>query len=124
MRTGQVTRPFGKLRDLIPQELSAPTDSASFCPRAAQAASKRFDAGEVRQIAREGREAAKTALYEYIGPYTCLYAVPECFDQEHPKTPELYNRLVDRFWNYETGEWEKREHAQTAMLISVAGAEK
>lgn len=60
------------------------------------------------------------AWHPYFNKHTCLRATAECFDEDSSTVPKIYNSLVDKFWNENTGEWEKVECAfEPALLIYI-----
>lgn len=76
--------------------------------RAGKAAFKEFDIQQIKQIAEELRERIyNEAWVPYFQKHTGLYVTTECFNLINPLSPRIYNYLVDKFWNEETGEWTK-----------------
>ena len=52
---------------------------------------------------------AGTELYNpYFDRHCCLYIRPENLDPENPKTPWVYNDLIDKFWSFDRECWETR----------------
>lgn len=76
--------------------------------RAGKAAFKEFDIQQIKQIAEELRNKIyNEAWVPYFHKHTGLYVTAESFNLINPQSPRIYNYLVDKFWNEETGEWTK-----------------
>ena len=89
--------------------------------RIGKAAFKDFDLDQVKQLAEELRaKIYHEAWVPYFQKHTCLYLTEECFAEDNPQQPRIYNFLVDKFWNEESGEW-KSEESAPALLICING---
>lgn len=74
--------------------------------RAGRAAFQEFDITKVKQCAEELRiRIHNEAWIPYFQKFTCLYVLPECLVPENPQTPQIYNSLVDKFWDEDIKEW-------------------
>ena len=67
---------------------------------------KEFDIEKVKQCA----EALKVRVHNeawipYFDKFCCLYVTEECLVPENPQTPQIYNSLVDKFWDEDIKEW-------------------
>lgn len=89
--------------------------------RVGKAAFKEFDIAQVTQIAEELRiKVFKEAYVPYFQKHICLYAAPECFSENNPHIPRIYNSLVDKFWDEQNRKWISDEAAgKPAMLIFI-----
>lgn len=88
-----------------------------------RAAFKFFDLQQVQEIARRHREKILELYKPYFDRFTCLYCIGECFNENNPQTPKIYNSLVDKFYNEATGEWIKQERTENAVLIYIRPAD-
>lgn len=91
--------------------------------RFGKAAFKEFDLEAIKRIAEELRiQIYNEAWIPYFEMHTCLFATAECFSEDDPHIPRVYNSLVDKFYVQETGEWiEDEESKKPALLIFVGG---
>ena len=86
------------------------------------AAFKNFDLEEVKRIAEETRQRVYQIWKAYFHRHTCLYAYGQCFAEDKPHTPLIYNKLVDKFWDEQTEMWIHREKPEgDAILIFIGG---
>ena len=86
------------------------------------AAFKNFDLEEVKRIAEEARQRVYQIWKAYFNRHTCLYAYGQCFAEDNPHTPLIYNKLVDKFWDEHTKMWISREKPEgDAILIFIGG---
>lgn len=85
-----------------------------------------FDIEKIKQIAEELRIRIYSEAWEpYFQKHICLYATEECFSENNPQIPRIYNSLVDKFWNDNTGEWNSGiESGKPAVLIYIQGKGK
>ena len=90
-----------------------------------KAAFQEFDLEHIKHLAEELRiRIYNEAWVPYFQKHMCLYAQQECFTVDNPQTPRIYNSLVDKFYNEETGEWTSDEVAkQPAILIYIQEGE-
>lgn len=91
--------------------------------RVSRAAFKEFDLEQIKQIAEELRSRIYEEAYvPYFQKHICLYTSDECFSDENPQPPRIYNSLVDKFWNEEIGEWTTNDaDKKPALLIFIQG---
>ena len=89
--------------------------------RVGKAAFKEFDLEKVKHLAEELRvKVYEEAWVPYFEKHICLFASAECWGEDNPQTPRIYNSLVDKFWSEENGEWIKDEAAKVpAVLIYI-----
>ena len=94
--------------------------------RVGRAALKEFDLEQVKLLAEELRiRIYNEAWVPYFQRHTCLYITDECLADDNPQTPRIYNSLVDKFLNEESGEWTTDEVAkQSVILIYIQEKEK
>lgn len=107
--------------DKFAEDVNRIFETAGFGKRVGKAAFKDFDLEQVKRLAEELRTRIyNEAWTPYFHRHTCLYATAECFAENNPQTPKIYNSLVDKFWNDGTGEWTKNEEpAAPALLIYI-----
>lgn len=100
--------------------------STNMGKRVGKAAFKNFDLDQVKQLAEELRaKIYREAWVPYFQKHTCLYLTEECFAEDNPQQPRIYNFLVDKFWNKESGEWKSEEPAEApALLICINGGKQ
>lgn len=84
-----------------------------------RAAFRDFDLQQIQEIARQQRENILKLYKPYFDRYTCLYCIGECFNENNPQTPRIYNSLVDKFYDDTTGEWIKADRTENAILIYI-----
>lgn len=86
-----------------------------------RAAFRDFDLEQVKRLAEDLRSRIyDEAWVPYFQKYTCVYATGECFAEDNPQSPRIYNSLVDKFWSEAAGEWIADEAAKApAVLIYV-----
>ena len=93
--------------------------------RVGRAAFRDFDIHAVKQIAEECRKKVYEVWTEYFNQHVCLYVYGQCFNEENPDNPLIYNDLVDKFWNEDAGEWTYREKPPgAAILIFISEKER
>lgn len=64
----------------------------------------------------------KEAWMPYLDSYMCLYITQGCFQEDNPQAPRIYNSLVDKFFDTESGEWIMDEAAERpAILFYIKG---
>lgn len=86
------------------------------------AAFKNFDLEEVKRLAEDARQRVYQIWKAYFHRHTCLYAYGQCFAEDNPHTPLIYNKLVDKFWDEQTKMWIHREKPEgDAILIFIGG---
>lgn len=73
--------------------------------RVGRAVFKNFSLQELQEIAKEQRQRVQELYAEYFHRHTCLYANGPCWDEDNPRSPLIYNDLVDKFWDEGRGEW-------------------
>lgn len=96
--------------------------TSDFGKRAGKAAFKDFDLEQIKHLAEELRTKIYTEAWTpYFHRHDCLYATAECFAEDNPQTPRIYNSLVDKFWNEGTGEWIEEKQTAPALLIYIQG---
>lgn len=80
-----------------------------------------FSLEEFKQVAEQlRRKVYYEAWLPYFCCYTCLYATPECFADDNPQTPRIYNSLVDKFWDDDADKWITDKGAEEpAALIYI-----
>lgn len=91
--------------------------------RVGMAAFKDFDLEQVKLLAEELRvRIYEEAWVPYFNKHICLFTSEDCWNDDNPQQPRIYNSLVDKFWNEENGEWIKDETAKVpAVLIYMRG---
>ena len=91
--------------------------------RVGVAAFKYFDIEQVKNLAEELRvRIYEEAWVPYFNKHICLFTSEDCWNDNNPQQPRIYNSLVDKFWNEENGEWIKDEAAKVpAVLIYMRG---
>lgn len=95
---------------------------AGFPKESGRAIFKDFDLGKLKSIAEAYRDMVQKNYVEYFNRHICLYAYGQCFAEENPDNPLIYNDLVDKFWEEETGTWiDKEKPPGDAILIFVGG---
>lgn len=83
---------------------------------------KEFDIEAVKQIAKEHRERILKIYEPYFQSHVCLYTYGQCYAEENTAYPLIYNDLVDKFWDEESGSWIDREKPPgDAILIFLKG---
>lgn len=89
--------------------------------RVGKAAFQEFDLEQVKQLAEELKNRIYNEAYvPYFHKHTCLYTTQECFSEVNPLIPRIYNSLVDKFFDEETGTWKEDETAkESAILIYI-----
>ena len=85
--------------------------------KAGQAAFQELDLGKVVRIAQEQREMVWEVYGAYLARHTCLYAAGSSWDPDDPQPPLIYNNILDKFYNAETGRWERREKPPGAAVL-------
>lgn len=90
------------------------------------AAFEHFDLGQVKQLAEELRiRIYNEAWVPYFQKHICLYTLAECFAEDNPQKPRLYNSLVEKFWDEESGEWiEDKAAPVPALLFYIQASRK
>lgn len=82
---------------------------------------KHFSIDEALQLAQEINRQYREALLKFFHSKTCLYTIVENRDPENPVTPRIYNALVNKFWNEETGEWISEDKPKETALLFITG---
>lgn len=77
--------------------------------RAGRAVFGDFSLQELQKIAEEQRQKIQKLYAEYFNRHTCLYAAGPCWDENNPQIPLIYNNLMDKFWDEDSGGWTSRE---------------
>lgn len=85
--------------------------------QAGRAAFQELDLGEVVRIAQEQRDMVWDIYGAYLGRHTCLYAAGPSWDPDDPQPPLIYNDILDKFYNAESGRWEHREKPPGAAVL-------
>lgn len=86
------------------------------------AAFKNFDIEEIKSVAEEWKNTVHGIWMEYFNEHICLYTYGQCYAEDNPSTPLIYNDLVDKFWDEDTGRWIDREKPPgDAILIFISG---
>lgn len=97
----------------------------NFGKRIGTSAFKDMDLEKIKLVADDFRSKVKQGAWiPYFNKHTCLRATAECFDENSSTVPKIYNTLVDKFWNENTGEWEKVECAFEPALLIYTQEEK
>ena len=87
-----------------------------------RAAFREFDLKKVEQIAQAHRRRVWEIYQAYLDRHTCLYAAGPSWDPDNPQPPLIYNDIVDKFYDEETGGWiDKEKPPGAAILIFVRG---
>lgn len=86
-----------------------------------RAAFKDFDLAAVRAAAQELRQNVRGLWRAYFDKHTCLYVYGECFAEDAPNSPLIYNQLVDKFLDETTGKWTGREKPPGDAILIFAG---
>lgn len=86
--------------------------------QAGHAAFEEFDIEKVKQCA----EALRIQIYNeawipYFDKFCCLYVTEECMVPDNPQTPQIYNSLVDKFWDENIKEWIRNEAAKVPAIL-------
>lgn len=90
--------------------------------RVGRAAFKDFDIEEVKRVAEEWKSTVYWIWTEYFNEHTCVYTYGQCYAEDDPGTPLIYNDLVDKFWDEDTKRWIVREKPPgDAILIFISG---
>lgn len=81
---------------------------------------------EARQLAKDINRKFRKELLAYFHSKTCIYATAENWDPEKPVPPRIYNPLIDKFYDAESGRWteEGRPDNEAAMMIFTVKEEK
>lgn len=83
---------------------------------------KRYSIKEARRLAEEINEKYQEELLEMFRRKTCLYTTAENWNPENPVIPRIYNDLVDKFRDEETGKLVDAEKPPgAAILIFITG---
>jgi hypothetical protein len=87
-----------------------------------RAAFQEYDLQKIIRIAEELRiRIFQEAWIPYFQEYICLFVTKDCVG-DHPRTPRIYNSLVDKFFDQEKGEWIENEKSEKpALLIFLGG---
>ena len=94
--------------------------------QAGKAVFQEYDLDKVKKYAEDLRTRIyNEAWLPYFERHTCLYTTKECFAAENPQSPRIYNSLVDKFYQEETGEWKADPAAgKPVVLIYIQRKEK
>ena len=76
--------------------------------RAGTAIFKNYSLSELEAIGAEVKQMLTELYNPYFDRHCCLYIRPENLDPENPKTPWVYNDLIDKFWSFDRECWETR----------------
>lgn len=84
---------------------------------------KEYSVEKFLQVVEEIRIAVWNLWIPYWQQHCCLYAAPECFDEDGPP-PKIYNDLTKEFLvDQEQNIWEKKPEWETeSRMIITAGA--
>lgn len=96
-------------------------ESGDYAKKIGHALFKNYSIPEAEALAKEVSAVFREEALKYFHSKTCLYATAECFDLKDTKTPKIYNDLIDKFWDEETGTWRepRDDERQNALLIFV-----
>lgn len=101
-------------------------DAGGYARKIGTATYKHYSLAEIETLAREINGKYTAELLKLFHRKTCLYATEECFIEDNPQTPRIYNDLVDKFWNEETQQWTnpQPEERKPALLIFISDKEE
>lgn len=85
--------------------------------KAGRAAFQELDLGKVVQVAQEQRDMVWDVYGAYLARHTCLYAAGPSWDPDDPQPPLIYNNILGKFYNAESGRWEHREKPPGAAVL-------
>lgn len=106
------------------EQINQTINGSDYGKRVGWAVFKEFDLEQAERITEaEGHRIFEGIYTEYFNKYTCARAPAECWDIENPKTPRIYNDLVDKYYDEATGRWitDEAESKKPAILIFVNG---
>lgn len=82
-----------------------------------QVAFQELDMDKVVQVAQEQRGMVWDVYGAYLARHTCLYAAGPSWDPDDPQPPLVYNNILDKFYNMDSGKWEYREKPPGAAIL-------
>lgn len=109
--------------DVFVRAVNGLYDSGNYKQQFGQAAFRDFDIDAVKRLAEELRlRIYNEAWVPYFQAHICLFVTAECLYKDSVSVPRIYNNLVNRFFDPETGKWtEDGASEKPALLIFVGG---
>lgn len=95
-------------------------ENGGYSKRIGRAAFQEFNADKAAFLCQQARGDLQGVFNAYFETRWCLYCYSECF-AENPKTPLIYNDIVEKVWISE-GNWRNLRPEETepsAMLIFI-----
>lgn len=93
-------------------------EESDMARRVGRAVFKELDMLKAEHLAEELKSRIyKEAWIPYFDSHVCLYTTKGCFQQDNPQAPRIYNSLVDKFWDEESGEWITDEAAEKPAIL-------
>ena len=95
--------------------------NGDYAARIRKALYRDYSVEEFKHIVDDGSRKLTDEIYKYFHTKTCLYCTRDCFNNQDPKTPRIYNDLTGRFWDDEAGGWIREDLPdEKAILIFIS----
>lgn len=85
--------------------------------RIGRALFEHYSMDEFYKVAMEQRKRNEELYQVYVTHHVCLYASPECFEEDSETAPLIYNDATEEFYDTETKTWKKLDKPEGGAII-------